>query len=252
MANVLSISIFKGGCGKSTTAVNLAASLSYLGASALLIDLDQQASATRHLGVNPEETNPTLFHVFQKQATCLEARKSTDYGVDLIPGHPLLAAVEEALEEGKDEMLLTELIEDIKPKYDFIILDTPPGKAMLAKLALVASDEVIIPLQAERPALDGVNDVIQFTLNVVKDQYNPAIGIRGILPTMVKRTTRHSKGVVGKAREGWGDKVLPVEIMDTIAFPRAFENGMPLLYYDEKHEGAQQYLKLARLLIHET
>ena len=100
--------------------------------------------------------------------------------------------------------------------------------------------------------MDGVNDIIQFTLNVVKDKYNPAIRIRGILPTMVKRTTRHSKGVVAKAREGWGDKVFPVEIMDTIAFPRAFEQRMPLLYYDGQHEGAQQYLKLARLLIHET
>jgi len=214
--------------------------------------LDQQASVTRHLGVQPEETTPNLFHVLQGRVTCLEARKRTDYGVDLVPGHPLLAAVEEALEEGRDEMLLSELIEDVRGEYDFVILDTPPGKAMLAKLALAASDEVIIPLQAERPAMDGVNDIIQFTLHVIKDRYNPGVRIRGILPTMVKRVTRHSKGVVGKAREGWGDKVFPVEIMDTIAFPRAFEKGMPLLHYDQKHEGAQQYLKLARLLIHET
>ena len=169
--------------------------------------------------------------------------------MDLIPGHPLLAAIEEALEEGKDELLLRELIEDIRPRYDFIVLDTPPGKAMLAKLALAASDEVIIPLQAERPALDGVNDIIQFVLNVVRDKYNPEIKLGGILPTMVKRITRHSKGVVSKAREGWGDKVFPVEIMDTIAFPRSFEQGMPLLYFDPKHEGSQQYLKLAKMLI---
>jgi chromosome partitioning protein len=251
VAKVLSISIFKGGTGKTTTAVNLAASLAHLGQSVLLIDLDQQATATRHLGLNPEEIHLTLFHVLQGETSCLEARQSTRYGVDLVPGHPLLAAIEEALEEGKDELLLREAIEDVLTEYDYVILDTPPGKSMLAKLALVAAGEVIIPLQAERPAMDGVNDMIQFIMDVVRDRYNSGLVVRGILLTMVKRTTRHAKGVAAKAREGWSDKVLPVEIMNSIAFPRAFENRMPLLHHDGRHEGAKQYLELAKILIDE-
>ena len=245
------MSIFKGGTGKTTTAVNLAASLAHLGQSVLLIDLDQQARATRHLGINPEETKPTLYNVLQGQTTCVQAKKRTEYGVDIIPGHPLLAAIEEALEEGKDELLLREAIEDVRSKYECVILDTPPGKSMLAKLALVAADEVIIPLQAERPAMDGVNDMIQFIMNVVRDKYNPGLVVRGILLTMVKRTTRHARGVAAKAREGWSDTVLPVEIMNSIAFPRAFENRMPLLHHDGRHEGAKQYLELAKILIDE-
>ena len=137
----------------------------------IFLEVPQQATATRHLGLNPEETHPTLFHVLQGQATSAQARKPTDYGVDLIPGHPLLAAIEEALEEGKDERLLKEAIKGIRSEYDVVILDTPPGKAMLAKVALVACDKVIIPLQAERPAMDSVNDAIQPVLNIVRDEH---------------------------------------------------------------------------------
>ena len=165
---------------------------------------------------------------------------TTDYELDIILGHPLLAAIEEAPEESEGELLLREAIHDVRSKYDYIILDTPPGKSMLAKLALVAADEVISPLQAERPAMDGV-----------RDKYNPGLVVRGILFTMVKRATRHAMGVVAKAREGWSEKVLPVEIMNSIAFPRAFENRRPLLHLDGRHEGAQQYLELAKILVDE-
>lgn len=247
MAKVISISIFKGGTGKTTTAVSLASALSDLGKKVLLIDLDQQASATRHLGIDPEKENPNLYHVFMKQVPTNLAIKDTAFGFKMIPGNSLLAAIEEALEAG-DEGMLKGLIEGVKADYDYVLLDSPPGKAMLAINALSAADEVIIPLQAERPALDGVQDLLRFIQEVVWDKYNPDLKIRGILPTMYKKTTTHSAGVIKKAREIWGDKVFLQEIPETIVFPRAFDQGTPLPRLDPTHEGAIAYVEIAKIL----
>lgn len=247
MAKVISISIFKGGTGKTTTAVSLASALADLGKKVLLIDLDQQASATRHLGIDPEKENPNLYHVFMKQVPAGLAVKDTKFGFKIMPGNSLLAAIEEALEAG-DEGMLKGLIEGVKQEYDYVILDSPPGKAMLAVNALSAADEVIIPLQAERPALDGVQDLLRFIQEVVWDKYNSELKIRGILPTMFKKTTIHSAGVVKKAREIWGDKVFLVEIPEAIAFPRAFDQGTPLTRFEPAHEGARAYIEIAKIL----
>lgn len=247
MAKVISISIFKGGTGKTTTSVSLASALSQLGKKVLLIDLDQQSSATRHVGLDPERENPNLYHVFMKQVPASLAIKDLKHGFKIIPGNSLLAAIEESLEEG-DETMLKDLIAGIVPEFDYIIIDTPPGKAMLSISALSAADEVIIPLQAERPALDGVQDLVQFIQEIVWDKYNPELKIRGILPTMYKRTTIHSSGIVKKAKEIWGNKVFSIEIPETIAFPRAFDHGTPLVLSDPLHDGAKAYMDLANIL----
>src|SRR3989344_3388290 len=247
MAKILAISIFKGGTAKTTTAVALAGALAKLGAKTLLIDLDQQASATKHVGIDPERENPNLFHVFMKQVPASLAVKDSPFGFKVIPGNSLLAAIEESLEEG-DEGMLKDLIGGLKDDYDFVVLDSPPGKAMLAINALSAADEVIIPLQAERPALDGVQDLLKFIQEVVWDKYNPDLKIRGILPTMYKKTTTHSAGVIKKAREIWGDKVFLQEIPETIVFPRAFDQGTPLPRLDPTHEGAVAYVEIAKIL----
>ncbi len=244
---MISVSIFKGGTGKTTTAVSLSAALAARGARVLLIDLDQQASATRHVGLDPEEENPNLFHVFKRQVTASTAVKELPHGFSIIPGNSLLAAIEEALEEG-DETMLRDLIAGVRHDFDYVMLDSPPGKAMLAVNALSAADEVIIPLQAERPALDGVQDLLRFIHEVVWEKYNPGLKIRGILPTMYKRTTTHSPGVTEKAREIWGDKVFAVEIPETIAFPRAFNDGASLVSLNPDHEGARAYMDVARTI----
>lgn len=246
MAKTIAVSIFKGGTGKTTTAVALSAALAQLGAKVLLIDLDQQASATKHIGVEPEKENPNLFHVFMKQVPAGLAVKDTRFGFKIIPGNSLMAAIEESLEEG-DEGMLRGLIEGIKPDFDYMVLDSPPGKAMLAINALTAADEVIIPLQAERPALDGVQDLLRFISEVVWPKYNQNLKIKGILPTMFKRTTTHSAGVVQKAREIWGDKVFPFEIPETIIFPRAFDQGIPATLFEPNHEGVLAYIELAKI-----
>jgi chromosome partitioning protein len=247
MAKIISISIFKGGTAKTTTAINLSHALAVLGKKVLLIDLDQQASATRHIGIDPEKENPNLYHVFQKQVPASLAVKDSKFGFKIIPGNSLLAAIEEALEEG-DESMLKNLISGILPEYDFVILDSPPGKAMLAINALSAADEIIIPLQAERPALDGVQDLLRFISEIVWTKYNPNLKIKGILPTMYKKTTTHSAGVVQKAREIWGDKVFKIEVPEAIAFPRAFDHGAPLTHIEPSHEGSLAYIELAKII----
>lgn len=247
MGKIIAVSIFKGGAGKTTTSVSIAAALAQLGAKVLLADLDQQASATRHLGLDPEQENPNLFHVFKGMVPASTAIKELPFGFDILTGHSLLAAIEEALEEG-DETLLREKFAGLKHDYDYIILDSPPGKAQLAFNAMSAADEIIIPLSAERPVLDGVEDLIRFIKDIVWENYNPGLKIRGILPTRYKRTTTHAPGVVNKAREMWGDKVFPVEIPETIEFPRAYNSGVPLTVSHPDHEGARAYLAVARLI----
>jgi chromosome partitioning protein len=247
MGKVLSVSIFKGGAGKTATAVSLAAGLTSLGAKVLLIDLDQQASATRHVGLDPDNINPNLYHVFKKQVLPSTAIMPLSHGFSIIAGNSLVAAIEEALEEG-DEGMLKDLISGIKDDFDYIILDSPPGKAMLSFNALSAADALIIPLPAERPALDGVQDLLRFVNDVVWEKYNPDLKIMGILPTMRKKTTTHSASVIGKARQIWGDKVFPVEIPETVEFPRAYAAGKPLRNFNPEHEGSLAYLEVAKII----
>ena len=251
MGRTLSFSIFKGGTGKTTSAVNTAAALAQLNRRVLLIDLDQQASATRHLGLDPDSEKLNLYHIFMEQSPTHLAVHRTPFGFDIVPGHSLLAAIEEALEPG-DELLFRNHIQGVVPEYDYLIIDTPPGKGMLSISALAAANEVIIPLQAERPALDGTADVLRFIQDIVWHQYNRDLQILGILPTMVRRTTTHSPGVVRKARDLWGDKVFPVEIPTTVAFPRSFDRGQPLLYFQPEHEAAKLYLQLAERIDEES
>ena len=247
MSKVLSISVFKGGAGKTTTAISLASALAKMGQKVLLIDLDQQASATLHVGLDPEKEIPNLYHVFVKQVPASAAVKDSGFGFGIIPGNYLLAAVESALEAG-DEFTLKERLESIKQEYDYVILDSPPGKSMLAVNVLSAADEVLIPLQSELPCLSSVQDLLRFIQDIVWVKYNPHLKIIGILPTMFKRATTHSAGVVEKAREIWGDKVFSVEVPETIAFPKAFEQRVPLPHLNPDHAGAKAYNELAKII----
>jgi chromosome partitioning protein len=250
-AKVISFSIFKGGTGKTTSAVNAATGLSQSKQKVLLVDLDQQASATRHLGIDPEPLSPNLYDVYVRKVPISLVRMKTDFGFDLVPGHPLLAAIEEALEPG-DEKLLQDYLAGVIPDYDYVLLDSPPGKAMLSISALAAASHVIIPLQAQRPALDGTHDIFRFIQDVVWKDYNPDLKILGVLPTMVRRLGGHSAGVIDKARELWGNKVLSIEVPETIIFPRSFDKGKPALLSSPSHKAVDPYRKLAKLIHEKT
>ena len=246
-AKVITFSIFKGGTGKTTSAVNTAVALAKKKQRVLLVDLDHQASATRHLGIDPEPLSPNLYDVYVQKVPITLVIKETGFGFDLVPGHPLLAAVEMSLEDG-DEHMLKEFLAGVLPEYDFVLLDSPPGKAKMSISALIAASHVIIPLQAQRPSLDGTHDILRFIQDVVWKDYNPNLKIIGILPTMVRRIGSHSAGVIEQARELWGDKVLPLEVPETILFPRSFDKGQPALVYSPRHEAVKPYQSLAKFI----
>src|SRR6266704_2571292 len=161
---VVSFSIFKGGTGKTTTSVNTAAALVKKGKKVLLVDLDQQASATRYLNLDPEHS-PNLYDVFTGTKSAQLAIQKSRFNIDV-----LSSAIEEALEPG-DEFKLQQMLNPLKPSYDYILVDSPPGKAMLAFNALAAADLIVIPASAERMAVDGVADLINHVQRIMWNKY---------------------------------------------------------------------------------
>jgi AAA domain-containing protein len=162
---VVSFSIFKGGTGKTTSAVNTAAALVKRGKKVLLVDLDQQASATRYLGLNPEESR-SMYDVFMGTKPAQLAIRQTSFGIDVLTSNGLMAAIEEALEPG-DEVKVAEFLTPLRNSYDFILIDTPPGKAMLAFNGLAAADLIVIAASAQRMAVDGVADLITYVQGIM-------------------------------------------------------------------------------------
>lgn len=250
MAKVISISLFKGGTGKTTTAVNLASGLAKKGKRVLLVDLDQQASATRHVGIDPDKIEKNLYHVFMRQTPASLVVRKTAFNFDILPSHPLMAAIEEALEAKKDEGLLKELIAPLFPDYDYLVIDTPPGKQLLGFNALCSADWVLAPVSAERMAIDGLTDLINHVTDIMWGNYEELANqeIR-ILFTMYKANTSHSPGVVKQAKKIWRKNVLRTVIPETIEFPRSFEKKKPLIDYNPKHKGSLAYLQLADWVI---
>ncbi len=244
---VVSFSIFKGGTGKTTSTVNTAASLVSKGKRVLLVDLDQQASATRYLDLDPEQS-PNLYEVFlgTKQAT-LAIRKG-NFGVDVLTSHVLMAAIEEALEPG-DELRLSHILTPLKANYDFILIDNPPGKAMLAFNGLAAADLIIIPASAERMAVDGVADLINHVQRIMWNKFALNHQELRILFTMYRSTTSHSPAIVANAQKIWRDNVLSVKIPHATIFSKSYDEKKPVGVLEPKHPGAIAYDVLADWLI---
>jgi chromosome partitioning protein len=244
---VVTFSIFKGGTGKTTTSVNTAAALAKKGKRVLLVDLDQQASATRYLDLDPE-ASPNLYQVFMQAVPAPLAIRKTKFNVDVLSSHVLMAAIEEVLEPG-DELKVSEMINPLKPLYDFILIDTPPGKAMLAFNGLAAADLIIIPSSSERMAVDGVADLITHVQRIMWGK----LALHGqdlrILFTMYRSTTAHSPAIVENARKIWDRNVLNVKIPHSTIFSRSYDVRKPLAVLDHKHPGAIAYDVFADWLI---
>src|SRR5215212_6885265 len=195
---VVTFSIFKGGTGKTTSAVSIAAALSTKGNKVLLVDLDQQASATRYLDLDPE-ASPNLYEVYMGIKPAALAIRATKFGIDVLSSHVLLAAIEEALEPG-DETKLADLLRPLKDDYDFILIDTPPGKAMLAFNGLAAADLIVVPTSSERMAVDGVADLITHVQRIMWNRFALSHQELRILFTMYRSTTAHSPAIVANAQ----------------------------------------------------
>ncbi len=244
---IVSFSIFKGGTGKTTTTVNTAAALVQRGKKVLLVDLDQQASATRYLDLDPEQS-PNLYDVFMGTKPAQLAIRRTRFGIDVLSSHVLMAAIEEALEPG-DELRLAELLTSLRASYDFILVDTPPGKAMLAFNGLAAADLIVIPASAERMAVDGVADLITHVQRIMWNRYALTHQELRILFTRYRATTSHSPAIVANARKIWRDNILTVKIPHTTAFSRSYDHKTPLNILEPKHPGAIAYDVFAEWLI---
>lgn len=249
-ARIISFSIFKGGTGKTTSAVNTAAALADKGQRVLLLDLDQQASATKYVGVDPDHVKVHVYHSFTQNTPLRAAITPSGFGFDLIPSHELMAAVEAMLESGKDEALLRDKVAAVAPDYDFILIDTPPGKAMLTFNAIVAADHIIVPVAAERMAVDGLADLIGHLHSVLWRRFNLNQQL-SILFTMYKATTSHSPGIVEAAKRIYRDNVLSIIVPESIVFPRSFEKQQPAIAYSPSHKGVRAYYELADWLLYE-
>jgi chromosome partitioning protein len=244
---VVSFSIFKGGTGKTTSTVSTAAALVKKGKKVLLIDLDQQASATRYLDLDPEQS-PNLYEVFMGTKQAALAIRKTRAGIDVLSSHVLLAAIEEALEPG-DELKLSHILTPLKPTYDFILVDNPPGKAMLAFNGLAAADLIIIPASAERMAVDGVADLITHVQKIMWNKFALTHQELRILFTMYRSTTSHSPAIVANAKKIWRENVLNVKIPHSTIFSKSYDEKTPIALLDPKHQGAIAYNVFADWLI---
>src|SRR3989449_2553337 len=233
---VVSFSIFKGGTGKTTTSVNTAAALVNKGKRVLVVDLDQQASATRYLDLDPEHS-PHLYDVFLGAKPAQLAIRNTRFKIDVLASHVLLAAIEEALEPG-DELKLSDLLTPLKPSYDFILIDTPPGKAMLAFNGLDAADLIIIPASAERMAVDGVADLINHVQKIMWGKFALTHQELRIFFTMYRLATSHSPAIVENAKKIWRDNVLNVKIPHSTLFSRSYDQKIPVSMLEAKHPGS--------------
>lgn len=245
MARVLAIANQKGGVGKTTTSVNLAASLNATKRRVLLIDLDPQGNATMGSGINKAELENSLYEVLMGECTAREAIMQTPGGCDILPANGDLTAAEIALLQADErETRLRDIIAGLADQYDYIVIDCPPSLNMLTINALVAADGVIIPMQCEYYALEGLSALMD-TIGAISATLNPALQIEGILRTMYDPRSKLTLEVSGQLFTHFGDKVYRTVVPRNIRLAEAPSYGMPVLHYDRQSRGAVAYLALA-------
>lgn len=245
MSRVLAIANQKGGVGKTTTSVNLAASLQATKRRVLLIDLDPQGNATMGIGVDKSDLELSIYDVLMKECTAKDAIVETPSGCHLIPANGDLTAAEIALlNVDAREQRLKEVIASIGDQYDYIVIDCPPSLNMLTINALVAADGVIIPMQCEYYALEGLSALMD-TIGAISATANPKLQVEGILRTMFDPRSKLTLEVSGQLFTHFGDKVYRTVVPRNIRLAEAPSYGMPVLQYDKQSRGAVAYLALA-------
>src|SRR4030042_346233 len=237
----------KGGCGKTTTAVNLATAYAVSGKRVLLIDLDPQSHATIGLGRDPETLDWTVYHLLTDPSATASmlAVSSNVEGLSLLPSNILLSGIEFELAslEGR-EYVLSNKISDVNGSYDICFIDCSPSLSLLTLNALVASDDVIIPVQTHYYALEGLRQFLE-TIDIVKKRYNKNLQILGILLTFVESRTKLSRQVQRQMREFFGDLVFDTVIHKNIRLAEAPSAGKPVLIYSSGNKAAAEYRALA-------
>ena len=247
MAKVLAITNQKGGVGKTTTAVNLAACLGALGRRVLLVDFDPQGNATSGVGLDKTALERTVYDVVIGGEDVRAVIRHTDFDLDVLPANVDLAGAEVELATAGDgrEMRLKGAVDTVRDDYDFILIDSPPSLGLLSLNALTAADGVLIPIQCEFYALEGVSELMR-TLDLVRDGLNPGLDVSGVLLTMFDSRTNLSGQVAGEVREYFKEKVYETVIPRTVRLSEAPSYGMPIIAYDIHAKGAEVYAELAK------
>lgn len=253
MARIVSIALQKGGVGKTTTCVNMAAVLAQQGKKVLIVDFDPQGNASISYGINPDQEDKTIYDVFSNGAEIKDIIKKTKFLVDIVPANDELSQLDLLIMSNPEvftspAFVLKEVLEEIEIEYEYILIDLPPSLSILTVNALTASTDVLIPMQTEYLATSGVNKLLK-TIEKVKEAYNPGIKILGIIPTMYNTKTNLSSVVLQEARKFFmknGIRVFETTIYRSIKIAEAPMHGEPAVICFPENEQAQNYVELTR------